>query len=115
MSDTNGYCAECHKKDLELIKKDHELEKAGEKINGYQNTVKALEAQSTKPQELPSLGAVIAHCESGQCKQHADEWNAIKSKIAKAAQDAITPEEITARALKLGMRPKPEEIIVETR
>jgi len=75
---------------------------------GAEKQLKSLEAGASLAQELPqvpSLISLIAHCESGECEDHAAEWNDVKAKIIARVPD----DYIKSRAAALGMVEKPKE------
>jgi DNA repair exonuclease SbcCD ATPase subunit len=115
MAEPGTYCPGCHEKERLLDKKDAVIEKTTQELTSYQQTIKALQdqlaaAQAAKP-AMPSLQEVIQHCESGQCQEHAAEWETIKTKIGTETMKKITPAMVEEWATKLGMV-KPHVITV---
>ncbi len=60
---------------------------------------------------VPEVDDFIAHCEDGSCKHHADDWDAVKARIAKAAVEnsdgTMLPDKvIEAEGLRRGLIPK---------
>ena len=70
----------------------------------------AAQAAQVAPQgpsgDIPSMDKVIAHCEGGACKVHADAWVDAKAKIVEAAYAAQTDQMIGDEARKRGLLPK---------
>lgn len=111
MSNTDGYCAECHKKDLELLEQRHKMEKAQEEASAAKEAAKAA-AEHKPATEWPSLETVIAHCESGQCKQHADQLAAYKGKIVTAALAGVNPAQTREFMKKFKIDEAPSRIVI---
>ena len=75
-----GFCPECNKKDWALHKLEEEKAKLAEDL------AKEKAAHAAATSELPSLGAVIAHCEGGNCKAHSAELKTFKDKVVEEAR-----------------------------
>lgn len=110
---TSGICA------LNLYKAEQKAEQEAAKTKTALERIEAVEKErdtaraevttlQSKPPQVPSLMSLIAHCESGECGDHAAEWNDVKTKIIKKIPD----DYIKSRAAVLGMRPELKTIRV---
>ena len=75
-----------------------------------QKDVKALAAtveagQLATPADIPAMDRIIAHCEGGACKVHADAWLDAKARIVEGAYKAQTDDMIRDEATKRGLLP----------
>ena len=65
---------------------------------------------ATPADSIPSLDAVVAHCEGGTCDAHMKQLDALKTRIVTAAFEAMPAEVVKAKAADLGMVDKPRDI-----
>jgi len=99
----------------ELESRIQELEKTAGELNqlneSLKSTKQAREAAEGKAkelselQELPGVRDFLKHCESGECQQHKQEWQAVKTELVQRTLDNLPPEVVKAKAEALGLIP----------
>lgn len=107
------YCAECRQREYKIIDLEHELSQAHKSHAALQEKINA---NNSQPIEIPDLHTVIQHCESGECRAHAKQWDQIKARIVREAYDNLPPESIPdkvveSEGLRRGFIPK--KIIIQ--
>lgn len=86
--------------------KDYKIEKLSEELARVRLENESLKAKPAAPADIPDLGAIIEHCESGECKDHAAQWHDIKKQIVTAAYDNMPPKLVERKAEEMGFAPK---------
>jgi hypothetical protein len=77
-------------------------QKAADRVTALETELATAKTNQPQPQ-VPSLMDLVAHCESGSCSHHAEEWNTVKAQII----ERIPADYIKSKASELGMIEKP--------
>lgn len=103
------HCAENRRKASEASLAIDAMRNEKDSVKGERDTLQGmlqvLQDQAQRPQtdQVPSLFSLIAHCESGECSEHAAEWNDVKARVI----ERIPDDYVRSRASVLGMVEKP--------
>lgn len=73
---------------------------------GLERKIAALSQELERASAYPSVSEFVTHCESGECADHAAQWQAIKSKIVEIAYANIPRELVVQKGLELGEIPR---------